>query len=454
MSDSNEQYSVIDYNSFGSVLRPFTRNIYDASGNISGVFEQTVDTCKVIDFKKILKKELEENQIELLENLDKQASVMAVHAEEQKKYDPVIIPDNNPDSGIPEMTTEEKEELLTEIKAAKLLGKIHTTLDKQEVDAVTEHIGEEIDETNKKFDINKDGKIDQKDVEYVRIAIRYQYEKAGVLIDNSNLSVKIEDMVKFTIKPTSGQSVVSFNGQESSGKAIVVPVGTTVDWQIVSCGKYTESGSYMVMDKETLTVLIKEEVTSATYGSAINRTYGGDILVTENIFAGACGQAISANGTFILDMNNYSYTSTDSSRSGYFIRGNSNFTIKNAGTMTGPSTSKPLVWANSASCTINLVDGEYISADESGECIYCYSGTINISGGTYKSTAVDGYNKYLLNCYDSNYKNGTAKIIVTGGKFYGFDPANSNDGSYVAEGYISTEKTDEQGNTYFEVTAE
>ena len=192
MSDSNEQYSIIDYNSFGSVWRPFTRNIYDASGNVSYTFEQTVDTRKVIDFKKILKEELEENQIEALENLDKQASVIAVHAEEQKKYDPVIIPDNNtdPDSGIPEMTTEEKEELLAEIKAAKLLGKTHATLDKQEVDAVTEHIGEEIDEINEKFDINKDGKIDQKDVEYVRIAIRYQYEKAGVLIDNSNPSVK------------------------------------------------------------------------------------------------------------------------------------------------------------------------------------------------------------------------------------------------------------------------
>ena len=89
MSDSNEQYSVIDYNSFGSVLRPFTRNIYDASGNISGVFEQAVDTRKVMDFKKILKKELEENQIEALENLDKQASVIAAHAEEHKKYDSV-----------------------------------------------------------------------------------------------------------------------------------------------------------------------------------------------------------------------------------------------------------------------------------------------------------------------------------------------------------------------------
>jgi hypothetical protein len=44
-----------------------------------------------------------------------------------------------------------------------------------------------------------------------------------------------------------------------------------------------------------------------------------------------------------------------------------------------------------------------------------------------------------LNCYDANYTAGTAKIIVTGGKFYDFNPAdNTAEGpgtSFVPEGY-------------------
>ena len=51
----------------------------------------------------------------------------------------------------------------------------------------------------------------------------------------------------------------------------------------------------------------------------------------------------------------------------------------------------------------------------------------------------------MLNCYDANYKNGTAKIVVSGGKFYDFDPGNNiaeGDGtSFLAEGYVTTAAT-------------
>lgn len=51
------------------------------------------------------------------------------------------------------------------------------------------------------------------------------------------------------------------------------------------------------------------------------------------------------------------------------------------------------------------------------------------------------YRNFLLNCYDTNYKNGTAKIFVTGGKFAGFDPADNyaegNGTNFVVTGYKS-----------------
>lgn len=47
------------------------------------------------------------------------------------------------------------------------------------------------------------------------------------------------------------------------------------------------------------------------------------------------------------------------------------------------------------------------------------------------------YAKYLINCIDANYNNGTAAVTVYGGKFLNFDPAHSpetGNASYLAEG--------------------
>jgi hypothetical protein len=75
--------------------------------------------------------------------------------------------------------------------------------------------------------------------------------------------------------------------------------------------------------------------------------------------------------------------------------------------------------------------------------IYCYLGTINITEGIFKNLGED--KTFLLNCYDANYKNGTAKIVVTGCKFYDFDPGNNTaEGpgtSFLAEGYHTEPST-------------
>lgn len=90
-----------------------------------------------------------------------------------------------------------------------------------------------------------------------------------------------------------------------------------------------------------------------------------------------------------------------------------------------------------ASLTIN--GGYYYGG---GTAIQVQKGTLVINGGTF---AVEPYSnpvysyKFLLNCIDANYKNGTAKIIVKGGTFVNFDPSNNaaeGEGTnFVAEGY-------------------
>lgn len=96
---------------------------------------------------------------------------------------------------------------------------------------------------------------------------------------------------------------------------------------------------------------------------------------------------------------------------------------------------------------LTIVDGEYVGNITS---VYVLSGELTIKGGIYKiqqlgNTSVQGGYGYVINCLDANYKNGSAKVSIEGGTFYGFNPANNPEGketSYVAEGYTVVETKD------------
>lgn len=72
-------------------------------------------------------------------------------------------------------------------------------------------------------------------------------------------------------------------------------------------------------------------------------------------------------------------------------------------------------------------------------------GEAEVKGGEYKVTRPE-YEKYTLNLLDKSGKDGTAKIVVTGGKFTKYNPAESNSESpavnFVADGYKSTKDGD------------
>ena len=54
-------------------------------------------------------------------------------------------------------------------------------------------------------------------------------------------------------------------------------------------------------------------------------------------------------------------------------------------------------------------------------------GTATVKGGSFSVCPDNGTNdsRYLLNCIDASYKDGTAKIVVTGGTFTDFNPQNN-----------------------------
>lgn len=80
--------------------------------------------------------------------------------------------------------------------------------------------------------------------------------------------------------------------------------------------------------------------------------------------------------------------------------------------------------------------GNYIGNISS---VYVHSGTAYINGGYYKVQQVSGVNGYgeTINCYDANFKNGTAKVIISGGSFYNFDPTDAAEPADCGQSYLS-----------------
>lgn len=88
--------------------------------------------------------------------------------------------------------------------------------------------------------------------------------------------------------------------------------------------------------------------------------------------------------------------------------------------------------------TLNIEGGSY---EAETSAVQVGAATVNIKGGTFSNSDQD--KRYTINCLDGNWKNGTAKVFITGGTFIGFNPANNPaEGAgtnFCAEGYTAYE---------------
>lgn len=126
----------------------------------------------------------------------------------------------------------------------------------------------------------------------------------------------------------------------------------------------------------------------------------------------------------------------------FSVKGGS-LTIKGAGTLQ----------AKENDCyAVDIQDGGQVTIEDGTyagniHAVYVYEGTAEIKGGHYsvQQTYPDAEKAYgfVLNCYDANRKNGTAKIMVSGGEFEKFNPADcAAEGAhtnFLADGYMSVE---------------
>lgn len=177
----------------------------------------------------------------------------------------------------------------------------------------------------------------------------------------------------------------------------------------------------------------------ATGGSA---TLSEDLVVNEPI-------SVATGAEVTLDLNGKTVTNTEdlwdeaTEKYSIFEVAGGALTLKGDG----------IVKAKENDCYALLVsDGGHLIIEDGTyvgniDALHVYEGLAEIKGGSYsiqQLCPLTGHGPYdfVLNCKNENYAAGKANIIVTGGSFQGFDPANAKSddaASYLAPGYISVE---------------
>lgn len=177
----------------------------------------------------------------------------------------------------------------------------------------------------------------------------------------------------------------------------------------------------------------------ATGGSA---TLSEDLVVNEPI-------SVATGAEVTLDLNGKTVTNTEdlwdeaTEKYSIFEVAGGALTLKGDGTVKAKENDCYALLVSDGGHLI-IEDGTYVG---NIDALHVYEGLAEIKGGSYsiqQLCPLTGHGPYdfVLNCKNENYAAGKANIIVTGGSFQGFDPANAKSddaASYLALGYISVE---------------
>ena len=187
---------------------------------------------------------------------------------------------------------------------------------------------------------------------------------------------------------------------------------------------------------------------------------GGNIKVDANVDP---SEALVATKDTTIDMNGKTIANTKDvweknpkSWSLISARENADLTITGNGTFKAKENDCYAVDVQDSTATVTIENGTFIG---NVHAVYVYEGTANIKGGFYsvqqKYPEAGKENEFVLNCYDANRKAGTAKIIVTGGTFVNFNPADCQaEGAgtnFVATGYKVVSEVQTNGDTWYTV---
>lgn len=199
-------------------------------------------------------------------------------------------------------------------------------------------------------------------------------------------------------------------------------------------------------DNDIDIVNVKNETSlRALFATGGEATLAADLDLGETVSVAAGKEVtLDLNGKTIKNSTDLwdSPTKEANNWSLFSVKGGS-LTIKGAGTLQAKENDCYAVDVQDGG-QVTIEDGTYVG---NIHAVYVYEGTAEIKGGHYsvQQTYPDAEKAYgfVLNCYDANRKNGTAKIMVSGGEFEKFNPADcAAEGAhtnFLADGYMSVE---------------
>ena len=201
------------------------------------------------------------------------------------------------------------------------------------------------------------------------------------------------------------------------------------------------------------------ETTYATLKAAFEGAKDGDtITLTDDI---KVEDTLVVTKTLTLDLAGHTLSNekniwSDDNWSLISVRGNGNLTITGNGKLEAKKNDCYPVDVQDEGAQLTIEDGTFIG---NIHAVYVKTGAAYIKGGTYsvqqKYPDSSKADEFVLNLYDANRRNGTAKLSVSGGIFVAFNPANcqaeAQGTNFCAAGYTTSTK---DNNTYTVVEGE
>lgn len=271
----------------------------------------------------------------------------------------------------------------------------------------------------------------------------YTYLAMNYFIPAGKLSETHVSNLSATFKGASDDVVISVPSAKVQANYRTNIVGNLLTDQVVFNVEIVPA-----FEDET-TIDIENITTAADLRTALANGHSAklaaDITIDETI-------SVPAGKDVILDLNGHEINNTEdlwNETTGDWslvsVRGGS-LTIKGDGILKAKENDCFAVDVQDGGHVI-IEDGEYIS---NVHAVYVWVGTAEIRGGKYsvqqKYQDPAKADEFVLNCYDAHYRDGTAKIIVTGGEFVSFNPADcwaeGAHTNFLAPGYVSSKISD------------
>lgn len=329
---------------------------------------------------------------------------------------------------------------------------------------------------NSHLTINGEGEVkaleETSDVDGYRMAV-WAYDDAVVDINggyfyNKQLNPETSNLIyvmdravvnvaggKFETAMLNAQGTSLLLNMQDASRAtakINITGGQFVDFDPADCvseGPHTNfvADGYVSVEKEGVWTVLPGVKDAAALKSVFNE--GGVVALANDLVLDRT-LSVPAGKEVVIDLNGKTISNTTdlwdvpnkfaNNWSLLSVKGGT-LTIKGAGTLQAKENDCYAVDVQDGG-TVVIEDGTYVG---NIHAVYVQKGTAEIKGGKYSiqqtyPEAAKAYG-FVLNCYDANRKNGTAKILVSGGEFVKFNPADcaaEGEGTnFVIAGYKS-----------------